>query len=147
MRQMPRRRPARRSKRSAISTPAAWTRTPLKLQERDYYLKTDDKSKELRDSYVKHVARMFGLLGDPPGKAAAEADTVMKIETALAAASMKNTDMRDPNKTYHKMTLADLKALSPAFSWEAYFRAMGHSELQEINVGQPDFFRTLDAQL
>jgi len=119
----------------------------LGLPERDYYLKTDDKSKELRDSYVKHVAKMFGLLGDPAGKAAAEADTVMKIETALAAASMKNTDMRDPNKTYHKMTVAELQALSPNFFWEAYFKAMGHPELQEINVGQPDFFKALDAQL
>ena len=60
---------------------------------------------------------------------------------------MKNTDLRDPDKTYHKMMLADLKTLTPNFSWEAYFKAAGHPELKEINIGQPDFFRALDAQL
>jgi len=54
---------------------------------------------------------------------------------------MKNTDLRDPDKTYHKMMLADLKTLTPNFSWEAYFKAAEHPELKEINVGQPDFSR------
>ena len=119
----------------------------LGLPEREYYLKEDDKSKQLREAYTKHVAKMFELLGDPADKSAAEAATILKIETALATASMKNTDLRDPDKTYHKMMLADLKTLTPNFSWEAYFRAAEHPELQEINVGQPDFFRALDAQL
>jgi putative endopeptidase len=119
----------------------------LGLPEREYYLKDDDKSKQLRDSYVKHVAKMFELLGDPADKTAAEASTVLKIETALAGASMKNTDIRDPNKTYHKMMLAELKTLTPNFSWDAYFKSVGHPELKEINVGQPEFFKTLDAQL
>src|SRR6266851_4198104 len=100
-----------------------------------------------RDSYVKHVAKMFELLGDPADQSAAEAATILKIETALANASMKNTDLRDPDKTYHKMSLADLKTLTPNFSWEAYFKAAGHPDLKEINVGQPDFFKVLDAQL
>ena len=119
----------------------------LGLPEREYYLKEDDKSKQLRDSYVKHVAKMFELLGDPADQSAAEASTILKIETALATPSMKNTDLRDPDKTYHKMTVADLKTLTPNFSWEAYFNAAGHPELKEINVGQPDFFKALDAQL
>jgi putative endopeptidase len=119
----------------------------LGLPEREYYLKDDDKSKQLRDSYAKHVAKMFELLGDPADKTAAEAATVLKIETALAGASMKNTDIRDPNKTYHKMMLAELKTLTPNFSWDAYFKSIGHPELKEINVGQPEFFKALDAQL
>jgi putative endopeptidase len=119
----------------------------LGLPEREYYLKEDDKSKQLREAYTKHVAKMFELLGDPADQSAAEAAIILKIETALAAASMKNTDLRDPDKTYHKMTLASLKTLTPNFSWEAYFEAAGHPELKEINVGQPDFFKALDAQL
>ena len=119
----------------------------LGLPEREYYLKDDEKSKQLRDSYVKHVAKMFELLGDPVDKTAAETATVLKIETTLAGASMKNTDIRDPNKTYHKMMLAELKTLTPNFSWDAYFKSVGHPELKEINVGQPEFFKTLDAQL
>jgi putative endopeptidase len=119
----------------------------LGLPEREYYLKEDEKSKLLRESYVKHVGKMFELLGDPADKSAAEATTVLKIETTLASASMKNTDIRDPNKTYHKMMLAELKTLTPNFSWEAYFKSVGHPELKEINVGQPEFFKALDAQL
>ena len=119
----------------------------LGLPEREYYLKPDEKSRKLREDYVKHVANMFVLLGDSADVSAAEALTVMKIETALATASMKNTDLRDPDKTYHKMTVAELKALTPGFSWESYFKAVGHPELKQINVAQPDFFKALDAQL
>ena len=119
----------------------------LGLPEREYYLKPDEKSQKLREEYVKHVANMLALLGDSPDASGAEAAAVMKIETALATASMKNTDLRDPNKTYHKMTPAELKALTPNFSWDSYFKAVGHPELKQINVGQPDFFKALDAQL
>lgn len=119
----------------------------LGLPEREYYLKPDEKSKKLREDYVKHVANMFALVGDSPDASEAEAAAVMKIETALATASMKNTDLRDPDKTYHKMTLAELKTLTPNFSWDSYFKAVGHPELKQINVGQPDFFKALDAQL
>ncbi len=119
----------------------------LGLPDRDYYLREDEKSKKLRDEYVKHVAKMFELLGDSSDKAAAEAATVMSIETSLAKASMSNVDRRDPDKTYHRMKLAELRALTPSFSWEAYFKATGHPQLAESNVGQPDFFKALDGQL
>jgi putative endopeptidase len=119
----------------------------LGLPEREYYLKEDDKSKQLRDAYVKHAAKMLELLGDSADQSAAEAAAILRIETALASASMKNTDLRDPDKTYHKLTLAELRTLTPDFSWEAYFRAAGHPELKEINVGQPDFFKALDREL
>src|SRR6266853_140885 len=104
----------------------------LGLPEREYYLKEDDKSKQLRGAYEKHVRKMLELLGDPADPSAAEAASILKIETALATASMKNTDLRDPDKTYHKMMLADLQALTPNFSWEAHVKAAGHPELKEI---------------
>jgi len=119
----------------------------LGLPEREYYLKQDEKSTKLREAYEKHVANMLTLLGDPADVSGTEAAAVMKIETALATASMKNTDLRDPDKTYHKMKLTELKALTPDFSWELYFKAVGHPELKEINVGQPDFFKALDGRL
>jgi putative endopeptidase len=119
----------------------------LGLPEREYYLKQDDKSKQLREAYVKHVAKMFELLGDSADTAAAEGTAVLGIETALANASMKNTDLRDPEKTYHRMRLAGLRTMAPNFDWESYFKAMGRPDLKEINVGQPDFFTALDAQL
>ncbi len=118
----------------------------LGLPEREYYTRADEKSQQLRDAYVKHVATMLALLGDAADKSAAEAAVVMKIETALAKVSTKNTDLRDPDQNYHIVTLAELKTLTPNFSWESYFRAVGHPELKQINVGQPDFFKGLDAQ-
>jgi predicted metalloendopeptidase len=125
---------------------AAW-QGGLGLPEREYYLKADVKSTQLRGAYLAHVAKMFELLGDRVDIAAAEARTIMEIETSLANASMKNTDLRDPEKTYHRMKLADLQAMTPDFSWQTYFKLLGHPELKEINVGQPDFFKALDSQL
>jgi putative endopeptidase len=125
---------------------AAW-QGGLGLPEREYYLKQDDKSQQVRDAYVKHVAKMFELLGDSADTAATEATTVLGIETSLATASMKNTDLRDPNKTYHRLKMTDLQAMTPDFNWESYFKAIGRPDLKEINVGQPDFFKALDAQL
>jgi predicted metalloendopeptidase len=119
----------------------------LGLPEREYYTHNDEKSQQLRDAYVKHVSTMLALLGDPTDKSGEEAAVVLKIETALANVSTKNTELRDPEKNYHIMTIAELKTLTPNFSWEAYFRAAGHPELKQINVGQPDFFKGLDAQL
>jgi len=119
----------------------------LGLPDRDYYTRDDEKSKKLRDDYAKHVAKMFELEGDAADKLAAEAATVLTIETKLAQASMSNVDRRDPNKTYHRMKLVELQTLTPEFSWEKYFAATGHAQFTETNVGQPDFFKTLDAQL
>jgi putative endopeptidase len=100
----------------------------LGLPERDYYLRDDDKSKKLREDYGKHVAKMFGLLGDSPEKAETEAMTVVKLETSLAKASMSNVDLRDPNKTYHKMKIAELQSLTPDFSWDSYLKTAGHAD-------------------
>jgi predicted metalloendopeptidase len=90
---------------------------------------------------------MFGLLGDESAKAAANAKTVMAIETKLAEASMTNVERRNPVKTYNKMTLAQLKELNSNFSWDAYFKDIKHAEISELNVMQPDFFRALDKTL
>ena len=119
----------------------------LGLPERDYYLRPDEKSKKLRDDYAAHIAKMLELLGDSPEKAAAEAATVLTIETSLAKASMSNVDLRDPIKTYHKMKVADVQLITPGFSWDTYLRALGHGEVQELNVAQPNFFIALNGQL
>ena len=119
----------------------------LGLPERDYYLRDDDKSKKLRDDYIKHAAKMFELLGDTPDKAAAEAMTVLNLETSLAKASMSNVDLRDPIKTYHKMKLAEVQSLTPDLSWDSYLKTAGHAAVTEMNVAQPDFFKALDTQL
>src|SRR5215471_17635146 len=119
----------------------------LSLPERDYYLKTDPKSVELQKAYLQHVTNMFKLLGDSPEKAAAEADTVMKIETALAKGSMEIVKRREPQNIYHKMTKQEWQALTPSLSWSKYLTDIGAPPLTSLNVVVPDFFKTLDAEL
>ncbi len=92
------------------------------LPDRDYYTKTDAKSVETRQKYVQHVQRMFELLGEAPAPAKAHAQTVMDIETELAKASLTRVEKRDPYKLFHKMTPAQLQALTPSFRWAAYFK-------------------------
>jgi putative endopeptidase len=119
----------------------------LGLPDRDYYTKTDAKSKQLRDQYVEHVTKMFELLGDDPRKAPGEAQTVMSIETALAQASMTRVERRDPDKTYHKMGLDQLAKLTPRFAWPRYFRELGYPNIEEVDVAQPEFFKEVGRML
>ncbi len=116
----------------------------LGLPDRDYYLKDDAKAKELREKYQQHVANMFKLAGDSPDKAAAEARTVMQIETALARASMDLVARRDPNNVYHKMTTAQLQELSPAFKWNEYFTTIKAPEFSSLDVSVPDFMKGMN---
>jgi len=113
----------------------------LGLPDRDYYLSDDPKPKATRDEYVKHVARTFELMGDTPERAAAEAATVMKIETKLAENSSTRVQRRKPEANYHPMLKAQLIEMTPDFDWGRYFRGVGLSEVGKVNVGQPDFFK------
>jgi putative endopeptidase len=117
------------------------------LPDRDFYFREDAKSVELRQQYVAHVTRMFELMGDKPDVAKAHADTVMRIETALAQGSLDNVSRRDPEKQYHKMTKQELQALTPAFRWNEYLTASGAPAFQSVNVAWPDFLKALNAQL
>lgn len=119
----------------------------LGLPDRDYYTRDDEESKKLRDAYLTHVGKLLALAGDTPDKATAGAKAVLQIETSLAQASMTNVERRDPEKIYHKMSVADAQALTPHLSWTAYFQAVGGPALSEINIGQPDFFKALDGLL
>src|SRR5262249_30356749 len=117
------------------------------LPDRDYYLKEDEKSRELRKAYIAHVQTMFELLGDKPDSADVEAQNVMRIETALAKGSMTRVDRRDPKKLYHLMSVAELEKLSPAFGWKEYFAQVGVPGVASLNVAVPDFFKTLSEQI
>jgi putative endopeptidase len=119
----------------------------LGLPDRDYYVKTDPKSVELRQAYLAHVQKMFELLGDSPSLAATDAQTVMRIETALANGSLTQVERRDPKLLYHKMTREQLEALSPAFEWKEYFSVTGQPGLQTLNVTAPEFFKAMNAVL
>ena len=119
----------------------------LGLPDRDYYLRDDTNSVELRRKYLQHVERMFTLAGETPERAKADAATVMKIETDLAKGSLDNVSRRDPEKVYHKMTKAELDRLAPAFRWSQYFAGAGTPAFDSLNVAWPDFFKALNTEL
>jgi putative endopeptidase len=119
----------------------------LGLPDRDYYLEQGDRQKKIREQYVAHITAMFQLAGDTPEKAAAEAKSVMDIETAFAKASMARTDMRDPKNVYHIMTVDELKTLAPNFDWHAYFSQIGIGPFTTLNVSTPDFFKAASQEI
>ena len=119
----------------------------LGLPDRDYYVKDDAKSVELRKAYIAHVQKMFELLGDRPEAAVAEAQTVIRIETALAKGSMTRVERRDPKNLDHKMTSGELEKIAPDFQWQVYFTKVGLPSLASLNVASPGFFKALNQEL
>lgn len=119
----------------------------LGLPDRDYYTRTDDKSKQLRQQYEDHVAKMLALAGDDAAKASAEAKSIVELETRLAESSMTRVDRRDPDKTYHKMNRTELQALTPNWSWGDYFQTIGYTNIDAVDVTAPKFFEAMSQAL
>jgi putative endopeptidase len=119
----------------------------LSLPDRDYYTKQDDKSVRIRKEFAEHMARVFALLGDSPAEARREADTVLKMELALASASLTRVEKRNPHNLFHKVNAQQLQALAPEFDWSAYLHQVGLGPLDTFNVTEPKFFQALNQQL
>ncbi len=119
----------------------------LGLPDRDYYTRTDDASKKLRDQYAAHVTRMLVLLGDDAPTAANEATTVLAIETRLAEASLTRVQRRDREANYHKLTLDSLARLTPSFDWMRFYDGLGIADRRPVVVGQPAFLTAFDGML
>jgi len=116
----------------------------LGLPDRDYYTKTDDASKKLRDQYVEHVSKMLTLLGEQAATATDQAKRILAMETSLAQASRTRVELRDPQKNYNKMPLSQLQDLTPHWNWSNYFKDIDLLAPPDINVHQPEFFKAAD---
>jgi endothelin-converting enzyme/putative endopeptidase len=119
----------------------------LGLPSRDYYLKDDPHTKEIREAYKQLIIKVFIKEGLDANAAQAHADTVLRVETALAHAQMDNITRRDPNKTNNRYTLAQLKTLVPKFDWDTYFTALGAPAVPLYEVSSPGFMRTVSTLL
>ncbi|HET6374322.1 MAG TPA: M13 family metallopeptidase, partial [Candidatus Polarisedimenticolia bacterium] len=113
------------------------------LPDRDYYLKDDDQSKELRKGYEAHVTKMLSLLGEPEADAARHAAQIVAFETELAKESRPSDEMRNLEKLYHKIDITGLKALTPDLPWERYLAGIGYPGLVPVNAGTPEFLKGL----
>src|SRR3989442_14048148 len=101
---------------------------------------------EARKPYHDSAANMIKLAGASEPDARKQADTVLRIETALARSSMTRVDRRDPYKVYHRLDRQGLQEKAPHFDWSSYFVAIGH-DVQPINVAAPEIFTAVDAVL
>ncbi len=110
----------------------------LGMPDRDYYVKTEPRFQEARAKYLAHVAAIFRLAGASEARAKSAADTVMRMETRLAEASLDNVALRDPKATDHKTSFADLQKSTPHFQWTAYYRTAG-LPTGDVNVAEPRF--------
>jgi putative endopeptidase len=119
----------------------------LGLPDRDYYTKTDSASEQLRSQYFEHVTNMLQLTGVSRAEAQRSVQAIMRIETALARASMTREAQRDPEAIYHLTSTAKLQEDAPHFAWNRYFSNLGLTGVNEVNVGQPMFLSTLDSLL
>src|SRR5580658_9286957 len=120
----------------------------LSLPDRDYYIKDDNpKMKEMRQHLVEYITQSLTLAGQTPQQAADGAQTVLRIETALAKAAMDRTARRDPKNRDHKMSRDEAVALGPNFYLNRYFTAVGAPDFTQLNVTNPDFFKQVNAVL
>src|SRR5262245_49577377 len=97
----------------------------LGLPDRDFYVRDDERSRDLRAKYEAHIARLFTLAEEEPADAAAHAKAAVEIETALAKASLDRVKRREPSNTQHRMTLTAFQATMPRFDWRKYTGAVG----------------------
>ncbi len=119
----------------------------LGLPERDFYFRSDARSAEIRQQYVTHIGKMLALSGIDPPLATKQAVDIMRIETALAKASLDVTARRDPKLLIHRTSVADLEAQSPAFSFDQYFKAIAAPKFASVNVSVPSFEKELNELL
>src|SRR5271163_4534636 len=121
----------------------------LGLPDRDYYTKTDARSEEIRKRYVAYLAQLLVMAGELRATADEQAAATMKIETALAKASLTRVERRDPYNVYHPMKIGEVETLAPALEIGAYLKGenLPESSLDKINVSQPKFFEALQTEL
>ena len=119
----------------------------LTLPDRDYYLKDDTRSKAIRAAYKTFLTSVFQLLGDAPSLAATNADAVLALETKMAQASRTRVDLRDPQKNYNKVTVAQATADYPNLNLPLLFKNKGLGDAKEIIIGQPEFLAAANTLL
>ena len=114
----------------------------LGLPDREYYFKEDESSAQIREAYVDHIAKMFDLAGFEGGAAAAE--TIMALETRLAAENLTKEKLRDYANNYRKYPLGDLPELMPNFNWDGWSGELGIQDVPEVVVFTSDYMKALD---
>lgn len=119
----------------------------LGLQDREYYFKTDSSTVNIRNKYVEYITTILTMSGEEPAASATAAKNILALETKMAQASRKLADLRDPEKNYNKMAIADLGKMNTTLNWTTFLSSSGVKSIDSVIVGQPEYFRALDNTL
>lgn len=114
------------------------------LPDRDYYVSQDADSKDKKQKYEIHVARMLQFLGIDAASATKQAAQVVVLETKMAEARLDRVERRDRRKTYNPMSVADLQKLTPSVNWSNYLNAAGLKNANEVVVSMPKYMEVLE---
>jgi predicted metalloendopeptidase len=131
---------AKNSNRNVISVGPG----SLGLPDRDYYVSDEKDSKEKRDKYVLHVAKMLQFLGEKPLVAKSDAEKILALETAMSKPRFDRVERRDRRKSYNPMTVSDLQKLTPSIDWKNYMTKIGLTKADSLIVSQPKYMTALE---
>ena len=115
----------------------------LGLPDKDYYVSEDKDSKEKREKYQVHVARMLAFLGETPAQAKADAVKVLALEIEMSKPRLDRVERRDPKKQYNPTAIGDLQKMTPIIDWNAYLKGIGLTKVDTVVVSQPRYIAAL----
>lgn len=119
----------------------------LSLPDRLYYFEKDAQTTMIREKFLTHLKNIYQILGYDEQKAKSAASNHLKLETALASASRKKEDTRDPLKNYTKLSFKQLNDLTPGFNWQVFSQETGLQNIDTVIVGQPEYLLALNTSL
>jgi putative endopeptidase len=132
--------------KNSVKNIASFYQSGLSLPEKEYYFKTDSASKVARVGFVDYATKLFSLTGVDGATATKNANAILALETEIAKSHRSPEELRDPQKNYNKMSVAQLAQLAPNLDIVGLFAAM-KIKTDSVNVGQPDYFKTLSTLL
>jgi predicted metalloendopeptidase len=115
----------------------------LGLPDRDYYISEDKDSKEKREKYQEHVARMLSFIAKSPTQAKLDAEKVVALEIAMSRPRLDRVERRDPKKQYNPTAISDLQQMAPIIDWNSYLNGIGITKLDTVIVTQPKYIAAL----
>src|SRR5918993_2270723 len=127
------------AKNSEVNALQMW-QTGLGLPEREYYLKQDSSTVNIRTAYLMNITKTLTMMGTDSANARAAANSILSLETGLAKIHRKLEDLRDPYANYNKMAVGNLNKIAPDVDWATYMKANGIAQTDSVIVGQPEYY-------
>ena len=125
---------------------AVFTQSGLSLPEKEYYTRTDSSTIAIRNAFVQFISKMFVLAGNDNVTANKNSNDILQLETELAKSHRTAVELRDPQKNYNKMSIADLEKNAPNIGWKNFFEKI-NAKVDSVNVAQPEYFAALSSML